>query len=84
MALVEESRALGLREDEVREETEAEVGVEGKPSDDEVGPVFDKDEDGVNHPVHEPWCQESRIRGAKGFVGGEDWEEDCQDGAIIR
>ena len=56
VALVEDPSALRLGKDEVGEESESEVGVEGEPADDEVGPVFDEDEDGVDHPVHEPWC----------------------------
>ena len=55
MALVEEPCALCLRKDEIGEEGEAEVGVEGEPADDEVGPVLDQDEDGVDDPIHEPW-----------------------------
>lgn len=41
VALIEYARALGLREDEVGEEEEADVGVERKPADDEVGPILE-------------------------------------------
>ena len=77
VALVDEARALGLGQDEVGEEEEAEVGVEGEPADYEVGPVFEEGEEGKDHPVHEPGGEEGGVGGAEGFVGGEYGEEDC-------
>lgn len=79
--LVDETGALGLREDEIREEEEAEIGVEGDPGDDEEGPVLNEGEAGDDDPIHQPWCQLGRIGGAEGFVRGEDGEEDGDDGS---
>ncbi len=79
--LIDEAGALGLREDEIREEEEAEIGVERDPGDDEKGPVFNEGEAGYDNPIHQPWCQLGWVRGAKGFVRGEDGEEDSDDGA---
>lgn len=79
--LVDQASALGLRQDEVREETETDVGVERGPGDDEEGPVFDEGEAGDDDPVHEPWSQLGRVGGTEGFVGGEDGEEDGENGA---
>lgn len=64
MALVDDSRALSLGQNEVGENEEAEVGVERDPADDEVGPVFEEGEDGEDHPVHKPGGQEGGVRGA--------------------
>ena len=43
-------------------------------------PGLNQRKTGENDPVHEPWCQLGRVRGTKGFVGGEYWEEDGDDG----
>ena len=79
---VEELGALGLGEDEVGEEEEAEKGVEGDPGEDEVGPVVEEGEAGEHHPVHEPGGELRGVGGAQGFVGGEDGEGYCDDGSI--
>lgn len=81
VALVDQSRALGLGQDEVGEEDEAEGGVEGEPADEEVGPVFEEGEEREDDPVHEPGGQEGGVGGAERFVGGEDGEEDGEEGA---
>ncbi len=83
VGLVEEFSALGLREDEVGKEEKAEEGVEGEPGDNEVGPVVKEGEDGEDDPVHEPWRELSWIRGAKGFVGGEDGKHDGYGGSVV-
>ncbi len=79
--LVEEARTLGLGQDEVGEEEEAEGGVEGEPTDEEVGPVFEEGEEREDDPVHEPGGEEGGVGGAERFVGGEDGEEDGEEGA---
>lgn len=81
VALVEEARALGLGQDEVGEEEEAEGGVEGEIADEEVGPVFEEGEEREDDPVHEPGGEEGGVGGAEGFVGGEDGEKDGEEGA---
>ena len=81
MALIEKSRTLGLGQDEVGEEEEAEGGVEGEPADEEVGPVFEEGEEREDDPVHEPRGEEGGVGGAERFVGGEDGEEDGEEGA---
>lgn len=80
VGLVDKTGALGLRQDEVGEEEQAEVGIKGDPGDDIEGPVLSEGEAGYNDPVHQPWCQLGGIRGAKGLVGGKDGEEDSDDG----
>lgn len=74
VALVDKSRALGLGQDEVGEEDEAEGGVEGEPADEEVGPIFEEGKEREDDPIHEPGGQEGGVRGAERFVGGEDGE----------
>ena len=58
-----------------------EVGL--LPCKNEPGPGFNQGEAGEDDPVHEPWGQLGRIRGTKGLVGGEDWEEYGDDGSSI-
>lgn len=48
---VEVFGALGLREDEVEEEEEAEPGVEGHPAYDEEGPGFSEEGQGEDDEV---------------------------------
>lgn len=55
VGLVEEAGALSLGQDEVGEDEEAEVGVEGDPGDDVPGPGFEEGEEAEGDPVHEPW-----------------------------
>lgn len=81
VSLIEELCALGLGQDEVGEQDETEVGVEGHPADDEVGPVFEEREAGQDDPVHEPWGQDGWVGGAKGFIGSKDGEEYGEKGA---
>lgn len=81
VVLVNEPCALGLGQDEVGEEAEADVGVEGEPADDEIGPVFEEGEEREDDPVHEPGGEECRVGGAERFVGSEDGEEDGEEGA---
>ena len=50
------------------------------PTKDEPCPGLNQGKAGEDDPVHEPWCQLGRIRGTKGLVGGEDWEEDGDNG----
>lgn len=83
VGLVEEFGALGLREDEVGEDDEAEESVEGEPGEDEVGPVVKEGEEGEDDPVHEPWCELGGVGGAEGFVGSEYGEDDCYGGSVV-
>ena len=81
VGLIEDLGALGLRENQIGEDREAEPGVEGHPGEEEVGPVVEEGEAREDDPVHEPRGQLGRVGGAEGFVGGEDGEEDGDDGA---
>lgn len=63
-------------EDEVQMCREAEPCVEWDIGEDKVEMRLDKEEDGQDSPVHEPWGQLGGVGGPEGFVGGEDWEED--------
>ena len=58
-----------------------EVGL--LPCKNEPGPRFNQRKAGEDDPVHEPWGQLGRIRGTKGLVGGEYWEEYGDDGPSI-
>ena len=53
--LVQQAGALGLREDEVEQDEEAEGRVEGDEGEDEVGVVIEQGDQRERHPVHEPW-----------------------------
>ena len=52
---VDPVRALGLRQNEIGEEREAEKRVKGEPGEDEPGPGLEECEEGEDDPVHEPW-----------------------------
>ena len=79
--LVNKAGPLSLREDKIREEEEAKIGIERDPGDDEEGPVFNEGEAGNDDPIHQPWCQLRWVGGTKGFVRGEDGEQNGDDGA---
>lgn len=69
--LVDVPGALGLGEDEVEEEEEAEVGVEGDPAEKPLGPGLNEERAGEDNPVHEPWCKLGWVGCLEGFVAGE-------------
>ena len=80
VACVEEAGALGLGQDEVGEEEEAEGAVEGEPGEEwEVG--FEEQEEREGGPVLEPGDEQRGTARAEGFVGEVDREEDGDDGA---
>ena len=56
-----------------------ERGSWGLPGKNEPCPALNEGEAREHNPVHEPWCQLCRIRGAKGLIGGEDREQDGDD-----
>ena len=79
VAGVEVAGALGLRQDEVEEEEEAEGGVEREVGEErKVG--LQKEEEGKGGPVLEPGDQEGGGGGAKGFVGEVEGKEDRDNG----
>lgn len=81
VVLVDHRGALLPRRDEVAVDGEPDPGVEGHPVEDEVELGFGEEEEGEGRPVGEPFGEEGGVVGAEGFVGGEDWEEDGEDGA---
>lgn len=52
------------------------------PGENEPGPRLNEGEYRQYDPVHEPWRKLGRVGGTKGFVGGEDGEEERDDGAL--
>lgn len=81
--LVDDAGALGLREDKVEEEQEADVAVEGDPDEDEGDPGFSEKGDAEDDPVHQPGRELGGVGGLEGFVGCEDGKEEGSDGAIM-
>ena len=49
------------------------------PVEDEPCPRLKQRHARKDNPVHQPWRKLGRVRGAQGFVGGEDGEENGEE-----
>lgn len=84
VGLVEVTGALGLGQDEVQQEAETQVRVEGDPHEHEADPGLDEEHARQDRPVHEPWRQLGGVGGLERLVRGEEGEEERGDRAMVR
>ena len=50
------------------------------PEQNKAHPRLSKQGTGQHNPIHQPWCQQRRIGGFEGLIGGKDGEDESWNG----